>query len=217
MGAGESMAQCKIEPSEPPLEIRLLWMGCHASAAWGVSCHDSNSCRARTADFSLVASQSDQLLHGSNIEDLDESIPRPCGDHIAVRVPLDRLHRVLVPVSALDVSQLHKQGLPAQGGQALSTPRIPELDQVVFAARYEQALGRMPLDALDVPPVARQRPLLAHLLEAPQLHGRVVRARHEAGVVRREGDVADGFRVRLEGLQVVHVDLKVLDHAAVVA
>lgn len=43
--------------------------------------------------------------------------------------------------------------------------RVPELDEVVFAARHEQAHSRVPLDALDVPPVSGEHALFAALGE----------------------------------------------------
>jgi len=41
----------------------------------------------------------------------------------------------------------------AQGRQDVARPRVPELGEVVLGPRCEQALGRVPLDALDVPAV----------------------------------------------------------------
>lgn len=46
--------------------------------------------------------------------------------------------------------------------QGLATLRVPQLDRllVVFAARHNQALLRMPVDALDIRSVATQDLLL---------------------------------------------------------
>lgn len=123
-----------------------------------------------------------------------------------------------------------------QGRQDRSCPRIPELDEVVFRAGREQALRRVPLDALDVPAVSctvqlvsnetkrrgkgsartGQHPLFLHPLKVPHLDHAVVRAGDEALVVRRPTRVSDRLVVTLENLEVVHVLLEVLDDAGVV-
>ena len=97
-----------------------------------------------------------------------------------------------------------------------SGARIPELDEIVLAAGNEQAHGRVPLDALDVPPVSGEDALFSALGEGPDPHGRVVAGRGETRVVRREAEPANGLAVCGPRGQVVHVGLEVLDDAGLV-
>ena len=42
----------------------------------------------------------------------------------------------------------------SQGGERGARSRIPEFDLVILAPRDQEPFGRMPFDALDVPPVS---------------------------------------------------------------
>lgn len=97
-----------------------------------------------------------------------------------------------------------------------ASARVPELDEVVFAPRYEQPHSRVPLDALDVPPVAGEHALFAALGEGPHAHGRVVARSGEPCIVRRETEPAHGLPMCRPCSQVVHVRLEVLDDAGLV-
>ena len=97
-----------------------------------------------------------------------------------------------------------------------ASARVPELDEVVFAPRHEQPHSRVPLDALDVPPVSGKHALFAALGEGPHAHGRVVARSGEPCVVWRETEPAHGLPMCRPRSQVVHVRLEVLDDAGLV-
>jgi hypothetical protein len=60
---------------------------------------------------------------------------------------------------------------------------IPELDEIVLAARHEKAHCWMPLNTLDVPSMASRDTFLAALRKGPNAHGRVVTCGGEAVIV----------------------------------
>lgn len=76
----------------------------------------------------------------------------------------------------------------------------------------------MPLDALNVPAVARERAFLSALFESPNLDGRVIASRGKPSIIWTEAQASYGFpRARpLPGGQVVHIGLEVFDDAALV-
>ena len=73
-----------------------------------------------------------------------------------------------------------------QSRESSPSARIPEFDEIVLAARHEQAHRWVPFNALDVPSMASKDTLLAALRKGPDAHGRVVAGCGEAFVVRRE-------------------------------
>ena len=97
-----------------------------------------------------------------------------------------------------------------------ASARVPELDEVVFTPRHEQPHSRVPLDALDVPPVSGEYALFAALGKGPHAHGRVVARSGEPRVVWRETEPAHGLPMCRPRSQVVHVRLEVLDDTGLV-
>ena len=63
---------------------------------------------------------------------------------------------------------------------------IPELDEIVLAARHEKTHRRMPFNTLDVPSMASKDTFLATLRKGPNAHGRVVTGGGEALIVWRK-------------------------------
>ena len=142
LGAGSGSVQCKIEPSDPPETSMSSWTGCHATAARQSSLVSARLRAHRawqlTACLVVMASQRHKLLHRSNVKHLDQLVARRRRDHVAVWAPAARLHRVLVPVTAISLCQRCPRG-PGKGGHSqcrhdLRCTRVPELDQVVLAA-----------------------------------------------------------------------------------
>lgn len=88
---------------------------------------------------------------------------------------------------------------------------------MVFGARHQQPLVRVPVHRLHLPAVPRQRQLLLAGRKVPDLQRGVVGARDELGVGGRDGQAADGLGVRLDLLDVVEVGLPVLDDARLVS
>jgi hypothetical protein len=76
----------------------------------------------------------------------------------------------------------------------------------------------MPLDALDVPTVARQYAFEPTLSKRPYPNAGVIASGSEALVIRAEADSPNGFfrRRSSPGFQVVHMRVEVLDNAALV-
>ena len=50
---------------------------------------------------------------------------------------------------------------------------IPELDEIVLAARHKKTYRRVPFNALDVPSMASKDTFLAALCKGPNAHGTV--------------------------------------------
>jgi hypothetical protein len=67
-----------------------------------------------------------------------------------------------------------------------SSSRIPELDQIVLAARYKEAHCWVPLDAFDIPSAAGKDALLLTLRERQDPHGRVITGSGKSCVIWRE-------------------------------
>ena len=93
---------------------------------------------------------------------------------------------------------------------------IPELDEIVLAARHKKTHCRMPFNALDVPSMASEDTFLAALREGPNAHGRVVTGGGEAVIVRRKTESAYGFAMCRPRGQVVHVRLEIFDNSGLV-
>ena len=141
------------------------------------------------------------LGHGTNVVQLDHLISRCSGHQVAVFAPLHGLHRPLVSVVRCEIA---------------ARPWVPELDEIVLAPRHDQALVRMPVDTLDIPSVTLEALFLSRFLKRPNFHCAVVTCAHEPAVVGTEAEVANSFPMRRKNLQVVHVGLKVLDHASLI-
>mmetsp|Transcript_6660 Transcript_6660/g.20255 ORF Transcript_6660/g.20255 Transcript_6660/m.20255 type:complete len:241 (-) Transcript_6660:68-790(-) len=152
-------------------------------------------------DFALVAAEGAHELHGAQVEELEQLVAGAGQQPIAVLVAAETHHGVLVSV---------------QGADLAASARIPHLDQVILTARDQHAARRVPVDALDVPAVAGELALLAAAGKVPHLHAAVVRTADELVVGRTEGEVTHRLSVTLPRLDVVHVRLPVLDHAAIV-
>jgi hypothetical protein len=60
---------------------------------------------------------------------------------------------------------------------------IPELDEIVLAARHEKAHRWMPFNTLDVPSMASKDTFLAATRKGPNAHGRIVTCGGEAVIV----------------------------------
>jgi hypothetical protein len=67
-----------------------------------------------------------------------------------------------------------------------SSSGIPELDQIVLAARHKVAHCWVLLDAFDVPSVAGEDALLSTLRERPDPHRRVITGSGKSCVIWRE-------------------------------
>ena len=87
---------------------------------------------------------------------------------------------------------------------------IPELDEIVLAARHEKTHRRMPFNTLDIPSVASKDTFLTTLRKGPNAHGRVVAGRGETLVVWREAEPANGLAMGRPRGEVVHVRLEIL-------
>ncbi len=61
---------------------------------------------------------------------------------------------------------------------------IPELDEIVLAARHQQTHRRVPFNTLDVPTMTSKDTFLAALRKGPNAHGRVVTRSSEMLIVR---------------------------------
>jgi hypothetical protein len=67
------------------------------------------------------------------------------------------------------------------------------IDEIILAARYKQAHGWVPLDALDVPSVAGKNTLFPAFCNRPDAYSRVVAGSSEALVIRREAELTHGL------------------------
>lgn len=141
------------------------------------------------------------LGHGTNVVQLDDLIARCSGHQIAIFAPLHGLHRPFVSVVRCEIA---------------ARPWVPELDEIVLAPRHNQALVRMPVDTLDIPSVTLEALFLSRFLKRPNFHCAVVTRAHEPAVIGTEAEIADCFSMCRENLQVVHIGLKVLDHAPLI-
>lgn len=115
---------------------RMPGDGC-ASGLRGVATEKS---KQRTADILLVSIEGLQLLHRSNIEDLDKCIARDGSERMPIRVPRHRLNSalvILVPVRALYVPSEGRREGNVQGRQGLARSWIPEFDEHVLRSRSE--------------------------------------------------------------------------------
>lgn len=82
------------------------------------------------------------FTHGTNVKQFEHLIASSTQNPIAVLVPLDCDHCVLVCVtvstrSALQYTYTHLSS-HLHGGNVLRTLRVPQLDQIVFAARHDE-------------------------------------------------------------------------------
>lgn len=80
-----------------------------------------------------------------------------------------------------------------------TSPRIPELDKVVFTSTGDQALERMPLQAFDIPPMALHRCFLYAPLCVEHLDGGVIATADPSCIVWREAETSHRFAVRVYG------------------
>ena len=60
--------------------------------------------------------------------------------------------------------------MPVQGAETVACPRVPQLYEVILAARDDKGLVRVPLHRLHVPSVPRQSTLLFVVLPVPNTH-----------------------------------------------
>ena len=148
-------------------------------------------------DVSVVTAEQADVAHDADVEDASGLVPGTC--------------RQQLPARRLEHGPGDGVLVTAQRRQTAARPGIPELDEVVLRARDEYALGRVPVDRLDVPVVTRQRGLLGAAGEVKDLDGRVVRGRHELGVGRAKRKIPDGIGMGLQHFDVVEVRLPVLD------
>lgn len=153
-------------------------------------------------DLLFVGTVRLDLSERANVKELYNLILAGGQEPVSVAIPLYIQNCILVAVD---------------GGHVVAALGIPELDEVVLAARGEERLKGMPMDALYVPAMSRQHALLKHLGKVPDLDGAVVRAAGKLAVVWRERDLPDGLLVSGEDLQVVHGGLPDLDKAAMVS
>ena len=93
---------------------------------------------------------------------------------------------------------------------------IPELNEIVLAARHEKTHRRMPFNTLDVPSMAGKDTFLTALCKGPNAHGRVVTRGGEAVIVGRKTESAYGFAMCGPRGEVVHVRLEILDDSGLV-
>lgn len=136
-----------------------------------------------------------------------------------MRGPRKGLYGILMLMAGGVVSARFFTRLPTRYVQRCepgSGAGIPELDEIIFAARDKQAHRWVPFDALDVPSVAGKNTLLTALRERPDAHGRVVTGCGEACVVWRETKSAYGFAMGRPRREVVHVGLEILDDSRLV-
>ena len=177
-----------------------------------------------TAHFLLVSSECLHfLLQVSDVEKFEEMIPTSGEEPVAVFVPGAIHHSGLVGVYR--VENLAGLGLPQLDGLL-----------TVFTAADDNAFLGVPVTTLHVRPVTPQHLLLVTTLEVPypnlqdgneQLGRRacfeiaytyssIIRAGSKFSICGTEGYTPDGFLVRLEHLDIVHVTLPVLDVSTVV-
>jgi hypothetical protein len=97
-----------------------------------------------------------------------------------------------------------------------SRARVPELDEIVLAARHQESHRRVPLDAFDVPSMASQDPFLPTFCKRPDAYGRVVAGRCEAFIVGRETESTYGLSVCGPRGEIIHVGLEILDDAGLI-
>jgi hypothetical protein len=97
-----------------------------------------------------------------------------------------------------------------------SRARVPELDEIVLAARHQESHRGVPLDAFDVPPMAGQDPFLPTFRKRPDAHGRVVAGRGETLVVWRETESTYGLSVCGPRGEIIHVGLEILNDAGLI-
>ena len=114
---------------------------------------------------------------------------------------------VPVPMTATKCIQRRKRS-PSAG--------IPELDEIVLAARHEKTHRRMPFNTLDVPPMASKDTFLAALRKGPNAHGRVVTGSGKAVIIGRKTQSAYGFAMCGPRSEVIHVRLEILDDPGLV-
>eukprot|EP00966_Prymnesium_polylepis_P039665 920572-Prymnesium_polylepis.1 len=115
-----------------------------------------------------------EFAHRSQVEELERLVAAAAEEEVAARVPAQRVDGALVQVQRAHLAR---------------RLRVPQPDDVVFGARRDHRLLRVPLRALHVPRVALAAVDLRAGEEAlhraagkvPHLDRRVVRARHELG------------------------------------
>jgi len=123
----------------------------------------------RTGHFFLVAAQRVELAHDANVVHGDLRVAGARREPVAVPVPLAVQHGVLVRVPATRErgTQVPEPGSAAptathsttrhrdaQGRQGLAALGVPQLHEVVAAARGDQRFVRVPVDAPHVVTVA---------------------------------------------------------------
>lgn len=135
----------------------------------------------------------------------------PCEGLDGILMLMPRLHEI-------NASPLHQRQsmIYVQRREPGPSAGIPELDEIVLAARYKQAHRWVPLDALDVPSMAGKDALLAALRKGPNAHGSVITGSGEARVVWRKTESAYGFAMCGPRGEVVHVGLEILDDTGLV-
>mmetsp|Transcript_19939 Transcript_19939/g.46841 ORF Transcript_19939/g.46841 Transcript_19939/m.46841 type:complete len:204 (-) Transcript_19939:469-1080(-) len=117
----------------------------------------------------VMSPERTELSHGPDVVQFHELISARGQEPVAVVVPGDFRHCVLVAV---------------QCAEARTSPRIPKLYEIVLRTGAYHAAPGVPLDGLDVPAVSLERPLLPMSRPVPYPHCRVVTAAHKLCIVR---------------------------------
>lgn len=122
----------------------------------------------------------------------------------------------------LDASYQRVSRVPMTGTKCIQRRKrspsagIPELDEIVLAARHEKTHRRMPFNTLDVPSMTSKNTFFAALRKRPNAHGRVVTGGGEAVIVGRKTESAYCFAMCGPRGEVVHVRLEILDDSGLV-
>jgi len=95
-----------MAPSDPP-ETRMGCTGCHARAIWvrRINILVLGEEEGHTADFFLVSTQDDPLLHGANVEYSHGLVARCTCEQVPMGSPCEGLNSVLV-LMARDIASM---------------------------------------------------------------------------------------------------------------
>mmetsp|Transcript_114947 Transcript_114947/g.330102 ORF Transcript_114947/g.330102 Transcript_114947/m.330102 type:complete len:216 (-) Transcript_114947:626-1273(-) len=136
----------------PKVEVRIV----------AARCEDRLLLRVPTncSDLFLVASEHLPHAHGPDVHQHDELVARSACQKLPMRAPLHPGDRIVVAIDR---------------GDSLACSWIPQLYLRILRASSDEALRRVPIATLDVPPVACEGPLLIASAEIPHLGMRIFR------------------------------------------